>query len=354
MIACPCALGLATPTSIMVGTGKGAESGILFKGGEHLENAHRMTAIVMDKTGTLTKGKPEVVDIFTTAGWSEERVLFLAASLEKESEHPLGQAVVEKAALDGVISAVVSGFSAVVGSGVVGTVEEKNIKVGKEKWLRASGVNCDSLAEQIRQAESKGQTTLLVAIDHQLAGFIAVADTLKETAAPAVAELKRMGISVYMITGDNARTAAAIAAQAGIDNVVAEVLPEQKAQEVLRLKEKGFVVGMAGDGINDAPGLAAADVGIAMGTGTDVAMEAASITLVRGDLRSIPTAIRLSRATMRNIRQNLFWALFYNVVGIPVAAAGLLSPIIAGAAMAFSSVSVVSNALRLRKFHAEE
>ena len=324
VIACPCALGLATPTSIMVGTGKGAESGILFKGGEHLENAHRMTAIVMDKTGTLTKGKPEVVDIFTTAGWSGESVLFLAASLEKESEHPLGQAVVEKASLDGVITALVSGFSAVVGSGVVGTVEEKNIKVGKEKWLRASGVNCDSLAEQIRQAESKGQTTLLVAIDHQLAGFIAVADTLKETAAPAVAELKRMGIAVYMITGDNARTAAAIAAQAGIDNVVAEVLPEQKAQEVLRLKEKGFVVGMAGDGINDAPGLAAADVGIAMGTGTDVAMEAASITLVRGDLRSIPTAIRLSRATMRNIRQNLFWALFYNVVGIPVACGWLV------------------------------
>jgi Cu+-exporting ATPase len=353
VIACPCALGLATPTSIMVGTGKGAELGILFKGGEHLENAHRMTAIVMDKTGTLTKGKPEVTNIFVTEGWSEEGVLFLAASLEKESEHPLGQAVVERAALQSMNTTVVDGFSAVIGAGVVGRIDERDIMVGKEKWLRASGVNCDSMVEQILAAERKGQTTLLLAVDKKLAGVIAVADTLKETAAPAVAELKRMGIKVYMITGDNSRTAAAIAVQAGIDNVVAEVLPEQKAQEVLRLKAEGFVVGMAGDGINDAPGLAAADVGIAMGTGTDVAMEAASITLVRGDLRSIPAAIRLSRATMKNIRQNLFWALFYNVVGIPVAAAGLLSPIIAGAAMAFSSVSVVTNALRLRKFRAE-
>ena len=353
VIACPCALGLATPTSIMVGTGKGAELGILFKGGEHLENAHRMTAVVLDKTGTLTKGKPEVVELVAAEGWTAEQLLFYAASLEKESEHPLGQAVVEKAVLDKVEMASVEEFAAVVGAGVQGRIDGRFARVGKEKWIQASGSDYSQLSETAKQSEGKGRTSLWLTLDDQVVGFIAVADTLKETAPAAVAELKKMGIAVYMLTGDNARTAAAIASQAGIDHVVAEVLPEQKAQEILRLKQQGHVVGMAGDGINDAPGLAAADVGIAMGTGTDVAMEAAAVTLVRGDLRSIPTSIRLSRATMRNIRQNLFWAFVYNVIGIPVAAAGWLSPIIAGAAMAFSSVSVVTNALRLRNFRGE-
>ena len=351
VIACPCALGLATPTSIMVGTGKGAEVGILFKGGEHLENAHRVTAMVLDKTGTITKGKPEMTDLVTAGQWEPLEVLQLAASLEQASEHPFAQAVVECAALEKLELLPVKEFEAMIGAGVSGRIDGRQVRIATAKWMASQGIVADELAESLQKMEAEGKTTVLLTVDGFIAGALAVADTLKDTAAQAVKSMEDMGLTVYMITGDNARTAAAIAAQVGIKNVLAEVLPAEKAAEVLKLKAAGHVVAMAGDGINDAPALATADVGIAMGTGTDVAMEAASITLVRGDLRGIPVAIALSRATMGNIRQNLFWALIYNVIGIPVAAAGLLSPIVAGTAMAFSSVSVVTNALRLRTFN---
>jgi Cu+-exporting ATPase len=351
VIACPCALGLATPTSIMVGTGKGAELGILFKGGEHLENSHRVTAIVLDKTGTITKGKPEMTDLVTAGQWEPLEVLQLAASLEQASEHPIAQAVVERAVLEKIELLPVKEFEAMIGAGVSGQINGRQVRIATTKWMAGQGIVADELAESLQKMETEGKTTVLLTVDGFVAGALAVADTLKDTATQAVKSMEEMGLAVYMITGDNARTAAAIAEQVGIRNVLAEVLPAGKAAEVLKLKAAGHVVAMAGDGINDAPALATADVGIAMGTGTDVAMEAASITLVRGDLRSIPVAIALSRATMSNIRQNLFWALIYNVIGIPVAAAGLLSPIVAGTAMAFSSVSVVTNALRLRTFN---
>ena len=351
VIACPCALGLATPTSIMVGTGKGAELGILFKGGEHLENSHRVTAIVLDKTGTITKGKPEMTDLVTAGQWEPLEVLQLAASLEQASEHPIAQAVVERAVLEKIELLPVKEFEAMIGAGVSGRIDGRQVRIATTKWMAGQGIVSDELAESLQNMEMEGKTTVLLTVDGFVAGALAVADTLKDTAAQAVKSMEEMGLAVYMITGDNARTAAAIAEQVGIRNVLAEVLPAGKAAEVLKLKAAGHVVAMAGDGINDAPALATADVGIAMGTGTDVAMEAAAITLVRGDLRSIPVAIALSRATMSNIRQNLFWALIYNVIGIPVAAAGLLSPIVAGTAMAFSSVSVITNALRLRTFN---
>ncbi|NCC85904.1 MAG: copper-translocating P-type ATPase, partial [Clostridia bacterium] len=354
VIACPCALGLATPTSIMVGTGKGAESGILIKGAEHLENAHRLTTIVLDKTGTITKGEPEATDVIAMAGFSEKEVMQAAVSLEKNSEHPLAQAIVKYGEEQSVAIAEPEEFAAIPGHGVKGFVEGKVVLVGTRKFMNDNGIDLGAALRQKEQLEQQGKTVMLVAIDKALAGMIAVADTVKETSAQAIAELRLLGIDVWMITGDNVRAAKTIGDRVGIQNVLAEVLPEHKAEKVAALKKEGRVVGMVGDGINDAPALATADVGFAIGTGTDVAIEAADITLMRGDLMGVVAAIRLSKATMRNIKQNLFWALFYNALGIPIAAAGFLSPILAGGAMAFSSVSVVTNALRLRRFKSYE
>ncbi len=353
VIACPCALGLATPTSIMVGTGKGAELGVLFKGGEHLESAHKLTDVVLDKTGTITKGEPDVTDVVVlgkvVAG--EDELLALTAAVEQPSEHPLGQAIVQAAKSRQLQLQSPHNFRAIPGHGIAADVDGQPVLVGTRKLMQNEGVDVGAYFEQMEALEEQGKTAMLVAVAGQPAGIVAVADTIKETSLQAISDLQRLGLGVYMITGDNWRTAKAIARQVGIDeqHVLAEVLPENKATEVQRLRDQGRKVGMVGDGINDAPALATADVGMAIGTGTDVAMEAADITLMRGDLRSIVQAIRLSRATMQNIKQNLFWAFFYNTVGIPVAALGFLNPIIAGAAMAFSSVSVVTNALRLRR-----
>jgi len=350
VIACPCALGLATPTSIMVGTGKGAENGILIKGGEYLEKAHKLQAVVLDKTGTITRGEPRLTDVVPLNGFTREEVLFLAASAERASEHPLGAAVVAGAEEEGLTLTTPSDFKAIPGHGVTARVDGREVRIGNRRLLSENGVDFAQFEEELTRLENEGKTAMLVAVDGRLAGMVAVADTVKEHAVEGIAELKRLGLKVYMLTGDNRRTANAIARQVGIEEVLAEVLPEDKARKVEELKRQGFTVGMVGDGINDAPALAVADVGFAIGTGTDVAIEAADITLMRGDLRGIAAAIHLSRATMRNIKENLFWALVYNTLGIPVAAAGLLSPVIAGAAMAFSSVSVVTNALRLRRW----
>jgi Cu+-exporting ATPase len=355
VIACPCALGLAAPTAVMVGTGRGAEMGILIKSGTALESAYKISAIVFDKTGTLTHGQPEVTDIVPSAGFDEHQVLGLAASLERNSEHPLAEAVVRHAEADGVEFAQVEGFSAVPGLGVEGTVEDEWIAFGNRKLMEREGIDLAEVEEQITAFEHEGKTVMLVGLGGQeLIGIIAVADTLKDDSAEAVGRLRNMGVDVYMITGDNRRTAEAIAAQAGIqpEHVLAEVLPQDKASEVKQLQTRGLIVAMVGDGINDTPALAQADVGIAMGAGTDVAIETGGIVLIKNDLRDVATAIELSRATMRKIRQNFFWALGYNTVLIPVAAIGLLSPFpwIAGAAMAFSSVSVVVNSLFLGRF----
>lgn len=350
VIACPCALGLATPTSIMVGTGKGAESGILIKGAEHLEHAHKLTTIVLDKTGTITKGQPEVTDIVPLAGFTETHLVQLAVSAEKNSEHPLAQAIVSYGQQHGIAIIEPESFTAIPGHGIEVKMEGKRILVGTRKLMKDNHIEYETTAAQIEQLEGQGKTVMLLAVGNQLCGLLAVADTVKESSAQAVAELQTMGIEVWMMTGDNTRTAQAIAQTVGITNVMAEVLPEHKAEKVEALKKAGKVVAMVGDGINDAPALATADVGFAIGTGTDVAIEAANITLMRGELTGVVAAIRLSKATMRNIKQNLFWALIYNSLGIPVAAAGFLSPVLAGAAMAFSSVSVVTNALRLKQF----
>jgi Cu+-exporting ATPase len=349
VIACPCALGLATPTSVMVGTGKGAENGILIKGGEYLQRAHEIDALILDKTGTITKGKPELTDVVSTGGISEEEVLRFAAITERGSEHPLGEAIVKGARERGIVLTDSSEFEAVPGHGVVALIDGKRVLLGNRRLMQKEGVSLGDAEQVLSRLETEGKTAMLMAVEGSLAGVLAVADTVKENSKKAVEELKGMGIDIYMITGDNKTTAEAIARQVGIKNVLAEVLPEHKAEEVMKLRKAGRVTGMVGDGINDAPALAAADVGFAIGTGTDVAMEAADITLMGGDLMGIVLAIRLSRATMRNIKQNLFWAFAYNSVGIPFAAMGFLSPVIAGAAMAFSSVSVVSNALRLKR-----
>lgn len=350
VIACPCALGLATPTAIMVGTGKGAENGILIKGGEHLERAYRLNSVVLDKTGTITKGKPEVTDIISVNGMDSSQLLMLAAISEKNSEHPLGAAIYEKGKAQlGSISDP-DGFEAIPGRGISAVIGDRELLIGTRKLLSEKGVTTDEIEKTIASLEDEGKTAMLMAIGNKVEAVIAVADTVKDNSREAIEDLLRMGIEVFMITGDNRRTAAAIAKQVGIKNVLAEVLPENKAEEVERLKKQGKIVGMVGDGINDAPALATADIGMAIGTGTDVAIEAADITLMRGDLRSIPTAIRLSKQTMKKIKQNLFWAFIYNIIGIPFAAIGLLSPIIAGGAMAFSSVSVVANSLSLKRF----
>jgi len=348
VIACPCALGLATPTSIMAGSGRAAELGVLFKGGEHLESTHKIDAIILDKTGTVTKGKPELTDVLVES-MDETAFLRLVGAAEKNSEHPLAEAIVSGILAKNIELPNTGEFEAIPGFGIRAIVEGKEILAGTRKLMGKYNIQAEHAFEQMSQLEQAGKTTMLFAIDGKYAGMVAVADTIKETSKEAVSRLKQMGIQVIMITGDNERTAQAIAKQAGIDHVLAEVLPEGKAEEVKKLQALGKKVAMVGDGINDAPALAMADIGMAIGTGTDVAMEAADITLMRGDLNSIPDAIYMSRKTMGNIRQNLFWALAYNSLGIPIAAIGLLAPWVAGAAMALSSVSVVLNALRLQR-----
>jgi len=348
VIACPCALGLATPTSIMAGSGRAAELGVLFKGGEHLESTHKIQTIVLDKTGTVTKGKPELTDTIAE-GRSESELLRLIGAAEKNSEHPLAEAIVSGITAKGIELPATEQFEAIPGYGIQATVEGRVVLVGTRKLMAKFGIVADHADEVMTSLEQAGKTAMLAAIDGQYAGLVAVADTVKDTSREAIARLKELGIEVVMMTGDNERTAWAIARQVGIDQVLAEVLPEGKAEEVRKLQAQGKKVAMVGDGINDAPALAVADIGMAIGTGTDVAMEAADVTLMRGDLNSIPDAIAMSRKTMLNIRQNLFWALGYNTLGIPIAAIGLLAPWIAGAAMALSSVSVVLNALRLQR-----
>lgn len=350
VIACPCALGLATPTAVMVGTGKGAENGILIKGAEHLESAQRLTTVVLDKTGTITKGEPEITDIVIVGKYSTDELLQLAATAEKGSEHPLGEAIVKGAKEKGLELKEAVNFHAIPGHGIEVEVDYMQILIGNKKLMREKQVVFDTYLAKAEALENQGKTAMWMAIDGQLAGIIAVADTVKETSAEAIRQLRNMHIEVIMITGDNRRTAEAIANQVGVDRVLAEVQPEDKAAEVEKLKQAGKIVAMVGDGINDAPALAASHVGIAIGTGTDVAIEAADVTLMRGDLTGIVDTIKLSKATMRKIRQNLFWAFAYNVVLIPVAAIGWLTPVLAGAAMAFSSVSVVANTLFLRRW----
>ena len=357
IIACPCALGLATPTSIMVGTGKGAENGILIRGAEALETAHQLNTIVLDKTGTLTKGEPSVTDIIESGRFNKREILTLAASAEKGSEHPLGEAILKKAREADLNIIDPKDFQAIAGQGIEAIVDSKKILFGNLRLMEEKRVSLNSLLSKAEQLSNEGKTSMFLAVDGEAAGIIAVADTLKENSNKAVEAFHRMGLEVVMLTGDNQRTAKAIASQIGVDRILAEVLPEMKAEEIKRLQSEGKKVGMVGDGINDAPALAQADVGIAIGTGTDVAMESSDITLISGDLKGVVTAISLSKATIRNIKQNLFWAFAYNTILIPIAAGVLfpffgvlLNPIFAAGAMAISSITVVSNALRLRRF----
>ena len=354
IIACPCALGLATPMSIMVGVGRGAQSGVLIKSAEALERMEKVDTLVVDKTGTLTEGKPSVVAIKTANGFDERELLRLTASLERSSEHPLAAAIVRAAAERGIELARPEAFNSPVGKGVIGAVGGRKLVIGNRRIMTEDGVDMSGLVQSADDMRREGATAIFVAIDNRAAGIIAIADPIKATTPAAIAALKAAGIRVVMLTGDNATTARAVAHKLGITDVEAEVLPEDKGKVVARLRAEGRVVAMAGDGVNDAPALAAADVGIAMGTGTDVAMESAGITLLKGDLNGIVRARHLSAATMANIRQNLFFAFIYNAAGVPVAAGVLyplfgllLSPIIAAAAMALSSVSVIGNALRL-------
>jgi Cu+-exporting ATPase len=358
IIACPCALGLATPLSIQVGTGKGARAGILIRSAEALETAHKLDTVVLDKTGTITAGRPALTDVRTAGRWDDDELLALVAAVEADSEHPLGAAIVAGARARGVSIPAATAFGSVTGRGVQATVAGHLVLAGSARLLGDAGISTGALQATAAELSAQGKTPVLAAIDGEPAGVLAIADPVKDDSAAAIAALRHLGVEVVMLTGDNARTAGAIARQTGISRVLAEVLPEHKASEIRRLQAEGRTVGMTGDGINDAPALAAADVGLAIGTGTDVAIEAADITLISGSLAGVVTAISLSRATMRNIRQNLFFALAYNSIGIPVAAgilypiAGIrLSPVIAAAAMALSSLSVVGNANRLRRYH---
>jgi Cu+-exporting ATPase len=357
IIACPCALGLATPTAIMVGTGRGAEAGILIRGGEALETAHKITAVVLDKTGTLTRGQPSVTDVVPADGFDEASVLRLAASAERGSEHPIGEAIVARARGDGIVLSDASEFEALPGHGIRATVEGRRVLAGNAALMERHGIRLDGLAGRQDELANQGKTPMLAAVDGRLAGVIGVADTLKPNSHQVVAALHRMGLRVVMLTGDNRRTADAIAKQVGVDEVLAEVRPDEKASHIEALQQQGHTVAMVGDGINDAPALARADLGVAIGAGTDVAIESAGIVLIGDDLRGVLSAITLSRRTMRTIRQNLFWAFAYNVALIPVAAGVLypftgvlLNPVLAALAMAASSVSVVTNSLRLRAF----
>ena len=344
VIACPCALGLATPTSIMVGTGKGAENGILYKGGEHLEKTHQVDVVVLDKTGTITNGTPEVTDFS-----GDDAALQLLASAENGSEHPLASAITSYAKEKNIKLSDAAEFAAIPGHGIRALIDGREVLVGTRKLMTEENINISSIEEDMQQFEYDGKTAMIVAVDGELRGTVAVLDTVKSTAKQAVEEMHKEGIEVIMLTGDNTRTAEAIGREVGIDAVIAEVLPEQKAEEIRKIQGSGKVVAMVGDGVNDAPALALADVGIAMGTGTEVAIEAADLTILGEDLTLIPRAINLSHKTIKNIKQNLFWAFAYNTLGIPIAALGFLAPWVAGAAMAFSSVSVVANALRLKR-----
>jgi Cu+-exporting ATPase len=356
VIACPCALGLATPTAIMVGTGKGAEYGVLIKGGEALETTHKVNAIIFDKTGTITEGKPQVTDVIITNSFNEQELLRIAASAEKGSEHPLGEAIVKKA-LDEKLKLVgLESFMAIPGRGIEVKIENKTVLLGNKQLMDEKNIYIN-LQKEADDLANMGKTPMFVAVEGKLAGIIAVADVLKSNSKKAINLLHKMGLEVIMITGDNQRTAEAIAKEVGIDRVLSEVLPEDKANQVKALQAEGKKVAMVGDGINDAPALAQADIGIAIGSGTDVAIESADIVLMRSDLIDVATAIQLSKKTIQNIKQNLFWAFAYNSLGIPIAAGllhafggPLLNPMIAAAAMAFSSVSVVLNALRLKTF----
>ncbi|MGG0122312.1 heavy metal translocating P-type ATPase [Bacillus paranthracis] len=349
VIACPCALGLATPTSIMAGSGRSAEYGILFKGGEHLEATHRLDTVILDKTGTVTNGKPVLTDVIVADGFNEEEILRLVGAAEKNSEHPLAEAIVEGIKEKKIDIPSSETFEAIPGFGIESVVEGKQLLIGTRRLMKKFNIDIEEVSKSMEELEREGKTAMLIAINKEYAGIVAVADTVKDTSKAAITRLKKMGLDVVMITGDNTQTAQAIAGQVGIEHVIAEVLPEGKAEEVKKLQVQGKKVAMVGDGINDAPALATADIGMAIGTGTDVAMEAADITLIRGDLNSIADAIFMSKMTIRNIKQNLFWALAYNGLGIPIAAFGFLAPWVAGAAMAFSSVSVVLNALRLQR-----
>ncbi len=359
VIACPCALGLATPTAIMVGTGKGAEQGILIKSGTALEMAHQVNAVVLDKTGTLTQGQPQVTDVLPLTGWTSDQLLALAAAAEVNSEHPLGQAIVAGARERELALPEVTDFQSLTGSGIQVRLDQATYYLGNRRLMQEQGLDLGQAEDQAAALAAGGKTPIYVANEHELLGLIAVADPLKATSPEAVRRLKAMGLQVIMLTGDNAKTAQALAAEAGIDQVISDVLPADKAQVVADLQAKGLKVAMVGDGINDAPALAQADVGLAIGRGTDVAIESADMVLMGSDLTSVATAIKLSQATIRNIKQNLFWAFAYNVLGIPVAmgvlhlfGGPLLNPMLAGAAMSFSSVSVIVNALRLRRFKA--
>lgn len=349
VIACPCALGLATPTSIMAGSGRAAEMGLLFKGGEHLENTQSVDTIILDKTGTVTKGEPALTDVSIAEGMSEVEILQLVASAENQSEHPLAQAIVKGVKDKGIALLEVNEFQAIPGYGIRAFVSDKEVLVGTRRLMVENDVQIEEVEMIMNALENEGKTAMLIAVNGKYAGIVAVADTVKETSKEAIARMQSLGLEVIMLTGDNKRTAEAVARQVGLTKVIAEVLPKQKSEKVKKLQEQGKKVAMVGDGINDAPALATADIGMAVGTGTDIAIEAADITLMRGDLNSVADAIVMSRKTMRNIKQNLFFAFFYNTVGIPIAALGLLAPWVAGAAMAFSSVSVVLNALRLQK-----
>jgi Cu+-exporting ATPase len=357
IIACPCALGLATPTAVMVGTGLGAKNGVLIKSAEALQMAHKIDTVVFDKTGTLTKGEPELTDVVTFGGWDSDNILAMTASVEKYSEHPLGEAIVNGALARNLELTVPEEFHSITGKGVEGTVSDRKVGIGNRAYFAEKGLDLKGSDEAMSELEDQGKTAMIVGIDGEIAGVLAVADMLKEHSPAAVRALKEMGKEVIMITGDNRRTGEAIARQVGITRVLSEVLPQDKSQEVKKLQNSGLKVAMVGDGINDAPALTQADIGIAIGSGTDVAIESADIVLIKDDIRDVVMAMDLSSFTMRKIKQNLFWAFVYNSLGIPIAAGVLypftgflLSPVIAGAAMAFSSVSVVSNSLLMRRY----